>query len=364
MTDSDERSRRKTPWWRRRRTLLGAIGVILVGVFIYQVAPQLAGLSATLRRLRNANPWWLAAGLALESLSLGGYVMLFRAVLSCDRVHIGWRASYEITLAGTVATKLLAAGGAGGLALTAWALRAAGLSARQVARRLVAFDVLLYAVYMGALIVVGLGLRTGLFHGGGSWALTVVPAVFAGVVIVLVLSALLVPDDVERRLKRLAGGRKHARRALAGLAQVPHTLHTGIEVALQLVRERPLSLLGAFAYWGFDVAVLWVGFRAYGSAPPLAVVVMAYFVGTLANLLPLPGGVGGVEGGMIGTLLAFGSSGSAAVLAVLTYRAISFWLPLLPGGVAYWQLRQRVAEWRERFDERDVSKVPVTAAGS
>jgi hypothetical protein len=67
---------------------------------------------------------------------------------------------------------------------------------------------------------------------------------------------------------------------------------------------------------------------------------------------------------MIGTLLAFGSSGSAAVLAVLTYRAISFWLPLLPGGVAYWQLRQTVAAWRERFDERRAPKVPVTAGGS
>jgi uncharacterized protein (TIRG00374 family) len=343
--------------------LLGALGVILVGIFIYQLAPQLAGFSATLHRLRNANPWWLAGGLVLEALSLGGYVMLFRAVFSCHNVRIGWRASYEITLAGTVATKLLAAGGAGGLALTAWALRASGLSARQVARRLVAFDVLLYAVYMGALIVLGLGLRTGLFAGGGSWALTVLPAVFATAVIALVLSALLVPDDVERRLKRLARGRRHARRALAALAQVPHTLHTGTEVALELVRERPLTLVGAFAYWGFDVAVLWVGFRAYGGAPPLAIVVMAYFVGTLANLLPLPGGVGGVEGGMIGTLLAFGESGSAAVLAVLTYRAISFWLPLLPGGVAYWQLRQRVAEWRERFEERPARKVPVPAGG-
>jgi uncharacterized protein (TIRG00374 family) len=363
MTDSVERSRPTTPWWRRRRTLLGALGVILLGVFVYELAPQLAGFSATLHRLRRGDPWWLAAGLVLEALSLAGYVTLFRTVFSCHGVRIGWRASYEITLAGTVATKLLAAGGAGGLALTAWALRASGLSARVIATRLVAFDVLLYAVYMGSLIVLGLGLRAGLFAGGGSWALTLLPAAFAALVIGLVLSALLVPDDVERRLKRIARGRRRAQRALGGLAQVPRTLHTGTRVALELARERPLTLVGAFAYWGFDIAVLWVGFRAFGGAPPLAVVIMAYFVGTLANLLPLPGGVGGVEGGMIGILLAFGSSGSAAVLAVLTYRAISFWLPLLPGGVAYWQLRQRVAAWRERFGDRPVPKVPLPAGG-
>ena len=52
------------------------------------------------------------------------------------------------------------------------------------------------------------------------------------------------------------------------------------------------------------------------------------------------------------------------MLAVLTYRAISFWLPLLPGGVAYWQLRQRVADWRERFGEPQTPKVPVTAGGN
>jgi uncharacterized membrane protein YbhN (UPF0104 family) len=216
---------------------------------------------------------------------------------------------------------------------------------------------------MGSLIVLGLGLNLGLFPGGGSWAVTLLPAGFAALVIGLVLSALLVPDDVERRLQRFARGRRRAQRALAGLAQVPRTLHTGTQVALDLVRERPLTLVGAFAYWGFDIAVLWVGFRAYGSVPPVPVVIMAYFVGTLANLLPLPGGVGGVEGGMIGILLAFGSSGSAAVLAVLTYRAISFWLPLLPGGVAYWQLRQRVATWRERFGERPTPQVPVPASG-
>ena len=74
---------------------------------------------------------------------------------------------------------------------------------------------------------------------------------------------------------------------------------------------------------------------------------MAYFVGMLGNLLPLPGGVGGVDGGMIGALIAFGVDGGLAVVAVLTYRAFAFWLPTIPGAIAYFQLRRTVARWRE-----------------
>src|SRR6266849_1164639 len=106
MNERGERSGRKVPWWRRRRTALGAVGVIVLGIFVYRLAPELAGFGTTLRRLRNGDPWWLAAGLVLEALSLSGYVMLFRIVFSGDNVRIGWGASYEITLAGTVATKL------------------------------------------------------------------------------------------------------------------------------------------------------------------------------------------------------------------------------------------------------------------
>jgi uncharacterized membrane protein YbhN (UPF0104 family) len=64
-------------------------------------------------------------------------------------------------------------------------------------------------------------------------------------------------------------------------------------------------------------------------------------------VIPLPGGIGGVEGGTIGALIAFGAQASLAILGVLAYRLISFWLPTLPGGIAYLRLRGTVARWRE-----------------
>ena len=92
-------------------------------------------------------------------------MILFRTVFVRGRTRIGWRASYEITMAGVAATRLFAAAGAGGIALTAWALRRSGMEARVVAYRMVAFLALLYAVYMGSIVVFGLGLYFGLFNG-------------------------------------------------------------------------------------------------------------------------------------------------------------------------------------------------------
>ena len=330
-----------------RRPLLMVVALGVVVAFVLAVLPQIAGFGTTLHRLRHGNKSWLLAGVLLESLSVIGYMALFRLVFSCQGVRIGWRASYEITMAGTIATKVFAAAGAGGVALTAWALRAAGLKARTVARRLMSFEVLLYTVFMASLLVFGLGLVNGLLPGRAPLALTVLPAGFASAVIALALAIKAVPDDIERRLSGLARESPRGRRLLARLSTVPRTLHEGIDTALEVVRHPRPGLLGAVAYWGFDIATLWATCRAFGVAPPVAVVVMGYFIGQLANVIPLPGGVGGVEGGMIGALIAFGLNGSVAVLAVLAYRAISFWLPIIPGAVAYFQLRRTVGRWKE-----------------
>jgi hypothetical protein len=112
-----------------------------------------------------------------------------------------------------------------------------------------------------------------------------------------------------------------------------------------MARSGQAGLAGAIMWWGFDIAVLWACFHAFGASPAIAVLVVAYFVGTLANTLPLPGGVGGVEGGMVGALAAFGVDPGLALIAVLAYRGFAFWLPIVPGVVSYLTLRRTVARW-------------------
>ncbi|HEX2016684.1 MAG TPA: lysylphosphatidylglycerol synthase transmembrane domain-containing protein [Solirubrobacteraceae bacterium] len=344
----------------RDRAIFFAVFVASAVAFMYFVLPKVAGLGETWDRLDRGDPAWLLVALGFELASFAGYVALFRTVFVRGETRIGWRESYLITMAGLAATRLFAAAGAGGIALTAWALRRSGMDRKLVACRMVAFTALLYTVYMLALVIDGLGLRTGVLEGGGSFAITVVPALLGAGAIAVFLLVSLVPEDVAARIERRA--QRHGRGApwMARAVSVPAMGASGVRTALAILRSRDPGALGALAWWGFDISVLWASFHAFGAPPAFSVIVMAYFVGMLANVLPLPGGIGGVEGGMIGALIAFGVNNGLAVVAVLVYRGFSFWLPTVPGAVAYLQLRRTVNRWRGESDSAPASAVYFT----
>jgi uncharacterized protein (TIRG00374 family) len=342
--DGGTRAKRSPSFWRRhKRAVGGVVGAAIAIGFFYYVVPRIVGLGPTLKLLRRGDVWWLALGVLLEALSLLGGVVLFHGVFGRPGNRVGWRASYLITMAGTAATKLVATAGAGGIALTVWALDGYGLSGAEVANGMICFEIITYSVYMAAMAIAGFGLWFGLFSGRAPIGMTLAPAIFAVVVIALVVSMLFVDEPAERFLQRRA---EHSSQRMAKwwhrVAALPRSLHAGLIEAIDMVKRRDPSLVGALANWGFDIAVLWASFRAFGHSPPGAVLVMGYYVGTLGNTLPLPGGIGGVEGGMIGAFLAFGVSAHLAVLAVLGYRTISYWLPTIPGAVAYWRLRRQL----------------------
>jgi uncharacterized membrane protein YbhN (UPF0104 family) len=344
----------------RRQAVLFGTFVLSAVAFLYFVLPQLAGLGPTVHRIEGGDKWWIAIGVILELLSFAGYIVLFRTVFVRGPGRIGWRASYEITMASLAATRLFAAAGAGGIALTVWALRRSGMEPRLVACRMVAFMVLLYVIYAGSLLLDGIGLSVGLFPGGRSFAITIIPATVAALLFALTGAMALLPGDIERRLARWAAGSGRIAHWVARAVTVPALAASGVRTAIELLRSRDPGLLGAPAWWGFDICVLWASFHAFGSAPPFTVIWMAYFVGMLGNLLPLPGGLGGVEGGMIGAFAAFGVNIDLAVLAVLTYRGISFWLPTIPGAIAYFQLLRTVNRWEERGELPAVDAVPAS----
>jgi uncharacterized membrane protein YbhN (UPF0104 family) len=311
---------------RKAALLVGTAVALVVSLVLF--APTVADMSSTWERLRDGSHGWLALAFLFAVLSFAGHVILFAGVAGRGgHGRIGLRAGLQINLAANAATRLFASAGAGGIALTAWAMRRTGMERTDVAARMVAFHVLLYGVYMGVLLLGGLGLYTGALPGGGSFAITVVPAILGGSVIALVAAA-----------QFIAPGEGRVRRVVGPVAR-------GVRDARQLVRGGNPAVLGALMWWGFQVAVLWACFEAFGHAPSAAVLAVAFFVGMLANLLPLPGGVGGVDGGMVGALIAFGVEPDLALLAVLGYRGFVFWLPIVPGAIAYLTLRRTVARW-------------------
>ena len=357
-----------------RRRLVG-FGLFVVSsiAFLYFVLPKIVGLHDAWDRISRGDVGWLALAGVFELLSFFGYVALFRAVFvesaKADSIgssvdgakpgvafgaelpgggasRIDWLESYEITMAGLAATRLFATAGAGGVALTAWALRRSGMDGRLVACRMIAFMAILYGVYMATLVVDGLGLWLGVFPGSAPFAITVIPAIFGAGVIAVFLAVSLLPGDAERLVGRWSSGEGGAGRLARRVAAAPAAAATGIRTAISLARSRDPNLLGAIAWWGFDIATLWACFHAFGGSPPTAVVVMAYFVGMVGNVLPLPGGIGGVDGGMIGAFSAFGVPVELSVVSVLAYRVFAFWLPTLPGAIAYLQLRRTVQRWR------------------
>jgi uncharacterized membrane protein YbhN (UPF0104 family) len=281
-------------------------------------------------RLAGADPLWLAAAVLLEGLSFASYVVMFGPIFCTG---LGWRRSWQIGGSELAMGSLVPASGAGGLALGAWILHRGGMDAARIARRSVAFFLIKSGVNFLAVAVLGTVMALGLAGPELSLWLTAVPAAGATAAIAAVIA-----------LPRLGPGAppapdaSTARRAISAARRA---LIDGARKAAQIVRSGDRRVLaGSLGYWAFDNAVLWATFHAFGASPPLMVILMGYLIGQLGGLLPIPGGIGGIDGGLIGTLIVYGASATETAAAVLGYRVILFWLPLIVGGIAFAGLRR------------------------
>jgi len=331
----------------RRAALAAAVAATALGAYLL-AGGSLHVLGEALLRAIRADWRWVAVAVVFEGASFAGYVVLFRAVLSPGAPRLTLAASTAITFAATAVTRLLPTAGVGGVGVTIWALHRAGVGLREAVERLVAFLVVLYAVYMLALVVAGGGLALGVLPGSAPRGLAVLgAAVGTGAIVAALLAA--------HRLPARRGATSHAARWRRWPAEVLPALGAGTRRALAAVRGADPRLAGAGAWWAFDVAVLWATLHAFGTPPPLAAAVLAYFVGSLANLVPLPGAV---ATGMVGVHLAVGVPLEVAVPAVLAYRAVALWLPAAGGIAGLAALRCHLRCWAAE-DRRAVASAPA-----
>ncbi len=346
--DTREEDPAEVPLLTTRRLVQTMVLIVVLLVGIYFLFPKLVGLGDAMSKLGDADPLWIGIAIGFNVVAFATYIALFKAVVGGRALRLTWLETYEINMAGVAATLLFSAGGAGGIALTYWSLRKAGMRRRDVARRMVAFISLHYAFYPIALIICGILLRTGVVNGANDVELTIIPAAVAGLLLVLGLLIALIPADVERRLQPFAHGEK-AKHFLASAAKVPATVGEGFRFAMGLFahpKSGGLAVLGAAGYWAASIGVLWASFHAFGVHVPLAVVVQGFFLGMVANLFPLaPAGVGAVDAGMIGAFVLFGIPEETVFPAVLIFRLVAFWMPIPPGIVAFFQLRKTVHRW-------------------
>jgi len=317
---------------RMRRSILIVVAIVLVAVGLLVLVPGLASLR---HRFEGAKAGWLVLAAVLQVLSCLSYVIAFRTVF-CRQMS--WRTSTEIGLSELAANSVLSVGGAGGLALGAWILRRGGVDRGHIARRTVAFFLLTSLVNVSCLFLGGLGLATGVLSGTDSVLLGLLPALAGAAAIAIALVS-----------GRLAGAL--ARRSRWGrVTTVALTLGQGVFEALDLLRTRQPALgIGTAGYMLLDVAVLAACFAAFDiELPPFGVLLVAYIVGQLGGLLPVPGGLGGVDGGLIGALVIYGVDAADAAVAVIAYRGVLLAVPAALGFPALAVLRRRLRS--ERHD--------------
>jgi uncharacterized membrane protein YbhN (UPF0104 family) len=316
-----------------------AVQVFALLAALILIAVVTPGLGDVRDRLGDAAPGWLVLAVVLELLSCASYVLMFRPIF-CRTMS--WRTSWEIGNSELAVGSIIPASGAAGVAFGAWALSRGGMPADKIARRSVAFLLIKSSVNFVAVAVLGALMAVGLLGPHRSLLLTALPAVLAVAALAIVVAVPRIgpggpPGDDAGKVERAVSA---ARRALVD----------GTAEAIELARQRdPLVLIGAIGYWAWDNAVLWATYHAVGVTPPLTIILMGYLIGQLGGLLPIPGGVGGIDGGLIGTLILYGAPAAATAAAVLLYRVILFWIPLLTGAVAFVSLRRALAA-DERLD--------------
>jgi len=306
-----------------RQLLRSIVLLVVLGAIVVALLAAVPSLAAVTRELSHAQTGWVVLAVVAELASCFAFVLFFQGIFWRGPRRLAARLAWTEMAAGA----LLPAGGAGGLGLGAFILGRFGMPGRAIAIRCSVVFLVTSAVTVGALSLFGFGLATGVLEGPHKPLLTLLPALVGVVVIGLFLAG---------PLTRVA--EKHADRH-SRVASTLTSLAAGIRESEAVLRQPDWRLLGAVGFWIFDVATLWLAFRALGSAPRFGAIVMGYLIGMAANILPVPGGIGAVDLGLVGMLAVYGAPLSTAAAAVLIYRAISLWVPTLVGTLAYVLLR-------------------------
>jgi uncharacterized membrane protein YbhN (UPF0104 family) len=313
-----------------RRLRNGLIWTAVLLAMLLGIGLAVPDLRSVIDRASDAGVGWLAAGAALEVASCLGYVAVMRLVLPRAPARDVRRLAWAEQAFGAV----VPVGGAGGLAVGAWAMRNWGVPWSRIANRSAVIFLVTSAVNALVLGLAGFGVVFGLGHGHVHDTLIygLIPTViaFGGLAFFMSLPWLIKPDRAER-------GRLGA--ALWRLA-------TWVRDSETIAFTPDWRLIGAVGYLVFDIAVLWACLRAVGVTAPVPALVVGYQIGYLANLLPVPGGVGVLEGGLLGALLLYGLPAAPTAAAVVLYHAIALWVPTLGGTYGFARLRSALATAR------------------
>jgi uncharacterized membrane protein YbhN (UPF0104 family) len=323
----------------RRHLKRRAIELVAFLLVVYVVLKLIPALEQALNTLEHASWQWLLALIGLEMLSETGFVFSWGAIVDADDALAGEgrgrRTADDVAWAQLGSGVLLPGGAWGGMGWGALILRRFGVPGELIAKRQLTLSFLNTAIAALALILFGIGLGTGILTGESNVLLTLLPA---GLTAVAISAALFIASRISANGTRKA--HKHGK-----LAGAVRDLAVAVEETKRLLVHRGawVPVLGAIAYFGFDVLVLWLAFLAVHAnpVPAFPIVIMAYIIGGFGGSIPLPAAAGAI-GGMAGMLIVYGVPHYIALAAVLLHGAIALVVPLIGGSIAQASLRRRL----------------------
>ena len=302
------------------RAALGIVAALLVGLGVVVLIARAAGFVRVRDVIEEADPTWFFVCFFAEVVAFAAYAVVVREALRWrGGPEPGFGLSAHVTLASLGATRIVAAAGVGGLAVTYWCFRRARFSTEEAFVRVLGLNTLVYLVFaVGAWVAALLATVLGAAPLGLTvpW-LVVVPGCFVAARFVTE------PGRVER-LSQPVGSilRRGFAYAIAGTAWVRVLLpHAGGRRAVA----------AAAVYWAGDVFCLWAALRSVDVSLSPSELVLAYATGYVAMILPLPfGGLGSVDAAMTYALTAVGVPLAPALVGVAVYRLFGFWVPTIP----------------------------------
>jgi uncharacterized protein (TIRG00374 family) len=314
-----------------------ALVVIVAGVAIYLLVPRLGGLSRDAAAIRYANLWLALLGVAVETASIAAYVTLYRSLLRAEHAEVPWLAAGRGVMSAFLISHVLPGGAAAGTVMNVRTMEREGVPPRRTGLALVLAvilsDIALALIFLAGIIY--------------SLAKQRLPAGYvAAAVVVLPIGGALIGVIFLLAFRRDLGARA-VRRIARMLHRFIHRIDADslANAAEELADEARAALSGkrflvamglALANWLLDISVLYLFFLALGHHQHFGALLVAYAVANLAAAIPItPAGLGFVEATLIGVSVAFGAPRQIAVVAVLGYRLVNFWLPLPVGLVAY-----------------------------
>jgi len=331
---------------------------VVAGIAIYLVFPAITEVLASWPRLSTLHPWWLIAAIAAEAAHFACTFALQRLALRTK----AWFSVITSTLAGNAITLIMPGGAAVGAAVQFRMLATSGMDTTETVGGLASFSLLgvggLLALPVFALPVILLGapVNRGLEHAALLGAVGFVAFAAFGAV-VLTYDAPL--RWAGRAAQYVANWVRRKRPPLEGLDETLLGQRNQIRAALG--KQWWQALLLSAGRLAFDYLCLLLALRATGSHPRPSLILVAYAVAGIIGMIPVtPGGLGIVEASLTGLLVLAEVNSSQAVLATLTYRIASYWVPLLAGPVAYGLFKFRYRD-RDRDPDRDRDRDPPEA---